>query len=193
MERVWFAKLTNKGTIKIGYISFILLSLLCQSLIGLVNADFNYEGCYSAADIQSAGLSLKNSYIYQSVSYCQNQCPESAVVALFNGSDCYCGNSVSFLTSLTKSTDSNCGTKCSGWPYQMCGGSSYMNVYVNAETFVSSVESSSSKEGSSTSYMPSTTYSLSSAQIPLQFKCILKKTPLLLLNSELSFCPIITL
>lgn len=111
MQRVCFTNLTNRGIFKFNYIQFILLSVFSQSLLRLVNADFNYEGCYNAEDVQSAGLSLKNSYLYQSVSYCQNQCPDSAVVALFEGSDCYCGNSVTFLSSLTKSTDSNCDTK----------------------------------------------------------------------------------
>ncbi|CAI1704739.1 hypothetical protein SEUBUCD646_0O00560 [Saccharomyces eubayanus] len=162
MQRACFSNLTNRGIFKFSYIQFILLSVLSQYLLRLVSADFNYEGCYNAEDVQSAGLSLKNSYLYQSVSYCQNQCPDSAVVALFDGSDCYCGDSVTVLSSLTKSTDSNCETKCSGWPYQMCGGSSYMNVYVNAKVSVSSVESSSTTEASTIPYITSTTRSSTS-------------------------------
>ncbi|CAI4050809.1 Wsc3p SKDI_15G0530 [Saccharomyces kudriavzevii IFO 1802] len=154
MRRVWLTK------------SFMLLSLFFQYLIGLVSAEFNYEGCYNAEDVQSGGLSLKNSYLYQSVSYCQNECPGSAVVALFNGSDCYCGNSVTFLNSLTKSTDSNCNSKCSGWPYQMCGGSSYVNVYINAEISVSSIESSSSIK----TFDPSSTHSSTLEQISSNLK-----------------------
>ncbi|CAI4701252.1 AAC_HP2_G0043120.mRNA.1.CDS.1 [Saccharomyces cerevisiae] len=134
--------------------SFILVWLI---YIRAALADqFTYKACYSASDIRKLGLTYKGVYEYQSVSYCQNECPGQAVVALFNGTGCYCGGSVAQLQSLTQVDSSKCDVSCAGWPYQNCGGSSAMNVYINnaastADSTSSTATSTSTTSSSSTS------------------------------------------
>lgn len=147
----------------------LLLCLLAFNDLVLA-VQYTDEGCYSASDIENAGLTSKGTYVYQSVSYCQEQCGSAAVVALYNGNACYCGDSVSFLSSLEQ-TSGSCNVDCVGWPYQTCGGSSSMEVYVNdayasslsSQSVSSSTSSSTSSSSSTTSSTTSTSSSLSSS------------------------------
>ena len=124
-------------------------------------ADYNYIGCYNQDVIQALGLTSKGWYTYQSVSYCQLQCDNSDTVALLNGGDCYCGNSIdqinSILSTSSSSTDADCNVPCNGWPYQNCGGASAIDLYINAavsmetdsvasSTITSTLSSSSSSQ-----------------------------------------------
>ncbi|CCF56256.1 hypothetical protein KAFR_0A08220 [Kazachstania africana CBS 2517] len=140
-------------------------NLLVTSLLLLLYIDFSladpwsYKGCYSASSIESLDVSSQGYYTYQSPSYCEGLCPDSAFVGLVNGTTCYCGSSLTELNSLSAGDSSNCDTACDGWPYQTCGGSSYMDVYINdaasssssAAAAVSSSTTSSSTTESSTS------------------------------------------
>ncbi|CAI4049347.1 Wsc2p SKDI_14G0510 [Saccharomyces kudriavzevii IFO 1802] len=138
--------------------SFIFVWLL---FIRAVLADqFTYKACYSASDIRKLGLTYKGVYEYQSVSYCENECSGQAVVALFDGTGCYCGGSVSQVQSLTQLDASKCDVNCAGWPYQKCGGSSAMNVYIN--NAASTADSSSSTASSTSSTTSSSSTSVSS-------------------------------
>ncbi|CAL9732591.1 hypothetical protein MOUN0_O01354 [Monosporozyma unispora] len=113
----------------------LLLNILALfQLIYYTKADdvFSYSGCYQASSLQSMGLSSMGQYTWQSPSYCQQQCPGSAFVALTQGGDCYCGSNVNVL-SASKQSDSNCNKGCNGWPQDMCGDDTgkYMNIYIN--------------------------------------------------------------
>ncbi|CCF57143.1 hypothetical protein KAFR_0C01500 [Kazachstania africana CBS 2517] len=126
--------------------SYSYLLLLALPLFNCILAldQYNYQGCYDASALESSiTLTSKGSYLYQSVSYCQEQCSNSNVVALLNGNECFCGDSISFIYSLEKLSSSKCDTACGGWPYQTCGGSSAMDVYIDASVSISSQEQSS--------------------------------------------------
>ena len=140
-----------------------VLIILISSLSGLAQAaiPFNYRGCYSASDIGSS-ISELGSYQYQSVDHCQQSCGDAEVAALLGGSTCYCGQSTSFLASLTALPESSCNIECSGWPYQICGGDSAMNVYINANAVVPSAVSAT-HEVSSTSELESSSQSTTSS------------------------------
>ncbi|SCW01574.1 LAFE_0E02674g1_1 [Lachancea fermentati] len=127
-------------------------------------ASYNHQGCYKASDLESL-LSSKGEYEYQSVSYCEEQCDGSAIAALVSGSTCYCGDSTSVLSGLTAADSSDCDKACNGWPYQNCGGSGYMDVYMVAGASVSSgsAATSSTASGSSASSSSSSTASSSTA------------------------------
>lgn len=118
----------------------IITSILSLLVLynNIVSAQYNYYGCYNRDTIQSLGLTSKGSYIYQSVSYCQEQCAGANIVALFNGGECYCGDTLDNINSLGPSADGSCTTPCDGWPYQNCGGSSYIDLYVNEEVSIPS-------------------------------------------------------
>ncbi|CAR22183.1 Wsc2p [Lachancea thermotolerans CBS 6340] len=118
-------------------------------------ASYSQVGCYKEADLESA-LSSKGSYIYQSVSYCEEQCDGSEVAALLGGNTCYCGDA-SALGGASSGDSSNCNTKCAGWPYDTCGGSGYMQVYVREGVSVPSASASSSASSSSASSTSSST------------------------------------
>lgn len=105
---------------------------------------FNYYGCINKDSI--SGLSSQGQYIYQSVDYCQNLCPNSNVVALYNGNECFCGelpNNGKDLNSLTKLSQDQCNVACAGWPYQTCGGSNAWDVYVNSNVEDTEIHSGS--------------------------------------------------
>lgn len=150
----------------------MLLSYLLAFLETTAFAQYNYVGCYSQSSLQLLGLTSKGTYMYQSVSYCQEQCGDASVVALFDGGECFCGDSVDGIASLGPTSDGSCTSPCNGWPYQNCGGSGAIDLYVNAAVDVptraaksstrtlspsSSTKASSSKEPSSTSTAPSST------------------------------------
>lgn len=143
------------------HLSFLLV------FYGLVKADeqYTYKGCYSASSIKSLDVSSKGEYMYQTDSYCRGQCNGSEFFALYDGGYCFCGNSLEGLDKLTMSSKSNCNVHCNGWEPLSCGGSSYMDVYVNenaADSASSSHPTSSSTTSDSSQLTASTTENTSS-------------------------------
>ncbi|CCD22756.1 Wsc2p NDAI_0A06010 [Naumovozyma dairenensis CBS 421] len=129
-------------------LSFLLLSSL--SITTVLAADiYNYQGCYAASDIRKLSLTSKGSYTYQSRSYCEQQCPGAAFVALLQGDDCYCGQSEDLSSFLKLSASGSCTVPCQGWPYETCGGTSSMDVLINANKDINSLSESSSSTISS--------------------------------------------
>lgn len=124
----------------LSFLSFIFLFLITTVL-----AQYNHLGCYSQDSIQSLGLASKGTYVYQSVSYCQQQCAGANVVALLDGGECYCGDSVDNINSLSSTSSSSCNVPCNGWPYQYCGGSSNIDLYVNADVVIPTATTSAAK------------------------------------------------
>ena len=121
---------------------FLLFWLLTMAM----GQSFNYQGCFNSQSMVSLGLTSMGTYIYQSVAYCQQQCSGQEVAALLNGGECFCGGSsvVDQLSSLT-TDEGQCSVPCEGYPYQNCGGRSYMNVYVGSSITVSQGSSKQSQ------------------------------------------------
>ncbi|KAL8810171.1 MAG: hypothetical protein Q9200_002801 [Gallowayella weberi] len=82
------------------------------------------KGCFSAVD----GFLSQGSFTFQSQGHCQEICVglKKPVMALTDGSDCWCGDLLPATSSQV--SDSECGTACNGWPDQKCGGSSAFSV-----------------------------------------------------------------
>ena len=150
----------------ITFLSILLLIISLYTSFTTANDVFSYSGCYLSSSLQSMGLSSKGSYTWQSPSYCENQCSGSVFIALTEGGNCYCGSGVDVL-SVSKQAESNCDTKCYGWPADMCGDGDgdYMNVYVNRNKAntksSSSISMSSYLTSSSTAFSPSSSSSSS--------------------------------
>ncbi|CDF87658.1 BN860_11496g1_1 [Zygosaccharomyces bailii CLIB 213] len=127
--------------------SLLALSIFCC----LAWADYVHKGCFEAS-----GLNLKSlgQYTWQSVSYCEQHCDGSAIVALKNGGECLCGDSVDMLSSAQSGT---CDVKCFGWPYATCGGKDSVDVYVDSS--YSSISHSHASGSSSHVTLTSTTTS----------------------------------
>lgn len=125
--------------------------------------EYTYVGCYKKSDLENS-LTSNGSYIYQSVSYCENSCNNAKVAAITNGDTCYCGNSPSILSKYNKVDDSYCNKPCTGYPYEICGGDEYMSVYASSNsgfTFSSVSSTSSSSLHVSSSINGTTTVSSS--------------------------------
>lgn len=105
---------------KISTIRSALLSstLLFAASLPVVSAASNsgYQGCYSDA----TPLKDNGSYTYQSSGYCKKQCAGKgkAVYALYQGSDCLCGDELP--SSDNKVSDDECNTDCNGYPSDKC-------------------------------------------------------------------------
>ncbi|AQZ09356.1 WSC2 (YNL283C) and WSC3 (YOL105C) [Zygosaccharomyces parabailii] len=127
--------------------SLLALSIFCC----IAWADYVHKGCFEAS-----GLNLKSlgQYTWQSVSYCEQHCDGSAIVALKNGGECLCGDSVDMLSSAKSGT---CDVKCFGWPYATCGGKDSVDVYVDSS--YSSISHSHASGSSSHVTLTSTTTS----------------------------------
>lgn len=147
---------------------FSLLSLLSSKAQAQAQVSYSLKGCYAASDIQALDVSSRGKYIYQSPSYCQKQCAGSEFYALFNGGDCYCGDDISQLLSLSPvSGAESCNVKCFGWPGDTCGGSNAMNVYVNdAVAATAAVAGSSTLSTSSDLYQSSSTTTATAITTP---------------------------
>src|SRR5690242_8818855 len=105
--------------------SFTHISLIIFLIIHSTSA-YKDLGCFPQAAFE--GLTFKDSYVYQSSGYCEGQCEGNYIIALTNGDECYCAKNVD----TTASVDSSfCSNPCSGYPQEMCGGSSYFNVIVD--------------------------------------------------------------
>lgn len=132
------------------YLLPLLLLLTLQLNLVAADVQFNYQGCYKSSDVSSS-LDEIGYYQFQSVNHCQESCGSSAVAAIFEGSTCYCSDSASFLDSLTSLSESECDINCNGWPYQKCGGSAAMNLYINTDAVVDSTTNKQSSTSSSSS------------------------------------------
>lgn len=114
-------------------------------------------GCYS----DNSGT-LVNTYMYQTASYCSQQCTEYAYYYIQDQS-CYCTNDA------PSSEASDCNTPCPGFGTATCGGSDSYTYWQNSDypggggssSSSQSSQSSSSSEASSSSAPPSTSSSTS--------------------------------
>ncbi|CAR26316.1 ZYRO0B06820p [Zygosaccharomyces rouxii] len=94
----------------------------------LALADYVHKGCY---DTRGLNLRSQSQHDWQSLSNCQQHCGGSPLVAMRNGGECFCGDSLDLLSSASL-TPGLCNTQCNGWAYQSCGGNSSVDVYVDA-------------------------------------------------------------
>lgn len=81
-------------------------------------------GCFS-----SGGLLVdQGSYTYQSAGYCQCHCAtlNKAVMATYNGSNCYCGDLLPPTD--TVASNSSCNSPCQGYGQADCGGDGFWSV-----------------------------------------------------------------
>lgn len=87
------------------------LSILSLSTAALAST---FNGCYSSP----GDLTFNSHDTYMSYSLCATACGSSQVAGLFNGGDCYCGDSLPPLSA--KTSDSTCSTPCFGFGQQTC-------------------------------------------------------------------------
>jgi cell wall integrity and stress response component len=73
-------------------------------------------GCFTSQD----PLIYRMKYTFDSSGSCQDVCygEKYNVLGLGNGTDCYCGNQLPAAD--TKVDDSQCNTKCAGFPDENC-------------------------------------------------------------------------
>ncbi|AET38851.1 uncharacterized protein Ecym_3364 [Eremothecium cymbalariae DBVPG len=109
-----------------------LIALIISTMFAIfAYADtFQYKGCYSKDDLASK-LVAKGAYTYQSRGWCQSQCPSAAVLALLNGSDCFCGDDAKVLKGLKTVEEAKCNKPCNGYPFEVCGSENYLSVLLN--------------------------------------------------------------
>lgn len=113
------------------------------------------KGCFSSSE----PLEDQGSYTFQTQGNCQPICVglEYPVMALVNGSNCFCGNKLPAKSS--KVDDDKCNTPCNGYPQDDCGGRNYWQVYLsgldnNEVDYFDGGSSSSSSSSSSTQGTP---------------------------------------
>lgn len=80
--------------------------------------DDSHLGCFAATDSVIASLTSLGTFTFQSVGYCKNQCADSSVAALLNGSTCLCGDIVPTASDMVDS--SMCSTICPGYAMMTC-------------------------------------------------------------------------
>ncbi|QPG75750.1 hypothetical protein FOA43_003110 [Brettanomyces nanus] len=119
----------------------MVLLLAWLALIDVVTG-LTYKGCYSSVP----GLVSQGTYIYQTSSYCQSICSDSYVVALKDGGDCYCGDTLP----TGDSDDDLCAVSCFGYSSETCGGSDSYTVYTNDENQANEVNASKSTDSTAT-------------------------------------------
>lgn len=76
-----------------------------------------YKGCYSS----STGLSLNETYTFNTQGWCQIQCVGAAnyaVLGLTESTDCWCGNK--FPPADTLASDTKCSAPCAGYGQADC-------------------------------------------------------------------------
>ncbi|KAL9602981.1 MAG: hypothetical protein Q9219_001506 [cf. Caloplaca sp. 3 TL-2023] len=115
-------KLASRCTLSILAVLSTLETTLAQDNSGL--KPVIYKGCFTSSD----GFEDRGSYTYQSPGYCQEQCVGlgKPVMALTGGSNCWCGDLLPITSS--KTTDTQCGTSCQGYPDDKCGGDKTWSV-----------------------------------------------------------------
>ncbi|GEQ72242.1 hypothetical protein JCM33374_g5929 [Metschnikowia sp. JCM 33374] len=140
--------------------SLLLLLLACAA----VHADsFSDFGCFAQTDISSV-LTSEGSYIYQTPSYCQQLCAGSKVAAVMNGKFCYCGMTVP--ASSLQADSSKCNVPCQGYGTITCGGSGFLEVFVNGDVAGSTMSTSSSTSTTSSSTSTSTSTPTTTSTTP---------------------------
>ena len=84
-----------------------------------------YEGCFSS----SGDMTDLGSYTYQTPGYCQQQCvnQNKPVMGTTMGSNCWCGDLLPVSSS--KVSDSECSSKCNGYPQDTCKLMSITSLY----------------------------------------------------------------
>lgn len=120
-------------------------AILFGGIVLAANGQENY-GCFSSVDIAND----QGTFTYQTPTYCLQKCLEYDYVALKNGTECYCLNSIPTTDNL--SSDS-CVAKCAGYVGLTCGGENSYEVYgsnANSTESESTDNVSSVSEGRST-------------------------------------------
>ncbi|AJT91548.1 Slg1p [Saccharomyces cerevisiae YJM1248] len=132
----------------------LLLALL--SILSQANA-YEYVNCFSSLP---SDFSKADSYNWQSSSHCNSECSAkgASYFALYNHSECYCGDT---NPSGSESTSSSCNTYCFGYSSEMCGGEDAYSVYqldsdTNSNSISSSDSSTESTSASSSTTSPTT-------------------------------------
>ena len=130
---------------------YIAIQCLCVLSPVFSQTAVSKEGCFSS----STGLTSLGPWTYQSSGYCQTQCVKQgkAVGATSKGSDCWCGDKLPPQDS--KTDDSDCDTKCQGFPEENCGGSGAWTVFLTGSNsnpgYASGSSSNSNKNSNSNS------------------------------------------
>ncbi|KAF2144740.1 uncharacterized protein K452DRAFT_344777 [Aplosporella prunicola CBS 121167] len=114
-----------------------------------------YKGCFDSSE----PLEDQGEYTYQTQGNCQPVCVGlgNSVMALVNGTNCYCGNKLPAKSS-RQSNDDKCDTPCNGFDKDNCGGNNYWQVYL---TGINNNDVDYYDGGSSTSSGLSTSTSMS--------------------------------
>lgn len=115
-------------------------------------------GCYKS----SGSLTDQGSWTFQAMGNCQPLCVEQGlpVGALFNGSNCFCGNSMPSKDDVLD--DSQCNTPCQGYPGDSCGGRSAYYWFLDGLPFSTATASTSKPTPTtmSTTAVPKTTQAI---------------------------------
>ncbi|OAX79845.1 hypothetical protein ACJ72_05832 [Emergomyces africanus] len=84
------------------------------------------KGCYKS----SKPLVDDGEYTWQSIGHCQEICVgmKLPVMALFKGSNCFCGDQLPRESD--KTTMDKCNVPCNGWPDDTCGGKDAYHVHL---------------------------------------------------------------
>ncbi|KAF1808355.1 hypothetical protein P152DRAFT_469037 [Eremomyces bilateralis CBS 781.70] len=88
------------------------------------------DGCYATPE----PLTDHGPYTFQTSGNCQPICYQfnKPVMALSDGSNCWCGDLLPQEDAKTDNT--SCNTPCNGFPDDMCGGNGYWSVYLTGIT-----------------------------------------------------------
>lgn len=126
--------------------AFLTSTLFFAASVPVMAAGSSSKGCYSDA----TPLKDQGPYTFQSSGYCKTQCTKKnkAVYALYQGSNCLCGDEIP--ASSKKVSDDECNVSCNGYPSDKCGGDNAYAVYLTGESDdVKTYGSSSSTDSSS--------------------------------------------
>ncbi len=127
---------------------FLKITIFALPISIKASTVYTEYGCYSSIP---SSFKLNNVYTYESVSYCYEKCSDDdySVMALTKGNTCYCGNSLP--DSGDEADDSECSIDCTGYPSEICGGSSAYSVWKTNTGTISDNDDSSSSGSSDTS------------------------------------------
>lgn len=115
-------------------------------LLFLFSTGINAFALSSCASVNLGGS--KTSSIYMTLSLCHNTCNDGGfAVAIVQGQDCWCSNTVPLSTA----SMSNCDVPCPVWPAENCASDGYYGYLVIDQNKVQTLQSSSRTSTSSTS------------------------------------------
>jgi cell wall integrity and stress response component len=129
--------------------STLLSTIAAQATSTAPAGPITTADCYSSIP---EDFTNKGSYTFQTSGYCQGQCAGFSVMAISQGSTCWCGNELP--ADSDKTSSSSCNSPCQGFDAQMCGGTNAFQLYLTGGGTVGSAAGGSS--GSSTSGKPTT-------------------------------------